>query len=81
MEMRELPLLHIAWKKRILEWEIVAGQALSIAYGSSYLLDKNGNKQSVSSWREEADQKMYLDKKRKKQTGGKHILWKCRMKN
>lgn len=40
--------------------------ALSIAYGSSYLRDENGNWKSVSIWRDEADQKMYLDKKRQK---------------
>lgn len=39
---------------------------LSIAYGSSYLRDVDGKEKSVSSWREEADQKMYLDKRRKK---------------
>ncbi len=39
---------------------------LSIAYGSSYLCDEKGKRKSVSTWRDEADQKMYLDKKRQK---------------
>lgn len=39
---------------------------LSIAYGSSYLRDEEGKRKSVSIWRNEADQKMYLDKKRQK---------------
>lgn len=39
---------------------------LSIAYGSSYLCDEKGKRKSVSIWRDEADQKMYLDKKRQK---------------
>lgn len=43
-----------------------AKHPLSVAYGSSYLRDVNGKEKSVSSWRDEADQKMYLDKKRKK---------------
>ncbi len=37
---------------------------LSIAYGSSYLCDEKGTRKSVNLWRDEADQKMYLDKKR-----------------
>lgn len=39
---------------------------LSIAYGSSYLCDEKGKRKSVNIWRNEADQKMYLDKKRQK---------------
>lgn len=39
---------------------------LSIAYGSSYLCDEKGKRKSVSIWRDEADQKMYLDKRRQK---------------
>ena len=39
---------------------------LSIAFGCSYLRSGDGKEKSISSWREEADKKMYLDKKRKK---------------
>lgn len=39
---------------------------LTIAIGCSYLMDPNGNARELSEWIEEADNKMYEDKKKKK---------------
>ena len=40
---------------------------VSMAVGSSMLLDKNGQVKNLSDWKQEADQQMYEEKKKMKQ--------------